>query len=99
MEFLTPEAAGLQNIPEGGILETTEQTETLPECSLQSEINQFTIDNNEIQEEDILPYEEIEDDMENTSPNVATKKKQVNKIIPENNTGKSNLYKKHIIHI
>ncbi|XP_032688785.1 uncharacterized protein LOC116852463 [Odontomachus brunneus] len=42
LEFLTPEAAGLQNIPEGGILETAEETQTLSECCSTSQINQFT---------------------------------------------------------
>ncbi|XP_032685316.1 uncharacterized protein LOC116850780 [Odontomachus brunneus] len=86
LEFLTPEAAGLQNIPEGGIIETAEETQTLSECCSTSQINQFTSHDKVIEKQNILPHVEIDDNIENTPPNITKRKKNVN--IPENNTRK-----------
>lgn len=100
LEFLTPEVAGLQNIPEGGILETIEQTElqNVPEGGI-PEINKldteyiqdnlFIINNNETEEEEMPGTTNVE----NISSNITKKKKKVNTFTQNCNTSIGKLFK------
>ncbi|CAL1683866.1 unnamed protein product [Lasius platythorax] len=71
LEFLTPEAAGMDNIPEGGIIDDEPM---LQECSSRSDV----CSNNNVIEEQNMSYPEIEenDDIENVSPKSAPKVKK-----------------------
>lgn len=92
LEFLTPEAAGMDNIPEGGIIDDEPM---LQECSSRSDV----CSNNNVIEEQNMSYPEIEenDDIENVSPKSAPKVKKNRKnntFTQMNATRKGNVSKK-----
>ncbi|KYN09166.1 hypothetical protein ALC57_18721 [Trachymyrmex cornetzi] len=60
LQLLTPEAAGLENIPEGGLINIVEEVQPLQECDYQ----------NTMQEQDIQCSVIETDEIENVSTNV-----------------------------
>jgi len=90
LEFLIPEAAGMDNIPEGGIIEPM-----LQEYSSRSDV----CSNNNVIEEQNISYPEIEenDNLENVSPKSApkvNKNRENNTFTQMNATRKGNLNNK-----
>lgn len=69
LEFLTPEAAGMDNIPEGGIID--DEPIMLQGCNSRNDV----CSNNNVIEEQNMSYQEIEenDDIENVPPKSASK--------------------------
>lgn len=83
LQLLTPEAAGMENIPEGGIIDTEE---TVQECGPNN-------DYYEIDEQNMLSHPEVEEDnIENASPNIDKRKqKNINTVTQKNSTKKGDL--------
>ncbi|KYN50333.1 hypothetical protein ALC62_12791, partial [Cyphomyrmex costatus] len=91
LQLLTLEAAGLENIPEGGLINIVEEVQPLQECNYQ----------NTMQEQNIQCSEIEIDETENVSTNVNIRQhsRKNQTVVQEKNTRKGNFDGKPIMYV